>query len=110
MRTPRSKVSRARIGARIDADVVVLGAGIAGLAAAVRLREQGLRVIVLEARDRIGGRIHTVRDSQLRSPVELGAEFVHGDAPRTSALFRETRSPLLRVPVTHWEVRRGTAT
>jgi len=60
------------------ADVLVLGAGIAGLAAAERLSAAGRRVLVLEARDRIGGRIHTVDDPGLHHPVELGAEFVHG--------------------------------
>src|SRR4051812_30578875 len=43
-------------------DVVVIGAGVAGLAAADRLREEGADVVVLEARDRIGGRILTLRD------------------------------------------------
>ena len=60
------------------ADVAVLGAGVAGLAAARELRRRGLTVVVLEARDRIGGRILTVRDPRLPVPVELGAEFVHG--------------------------------
>jgi len=60
------------------ADVLVLGAGIAGLAAAERLAAAGRRVLVLEARDRIGGRIHTVDDPGLHHRVELGAEFVHG--------------------------------
>ena len=60
------------------ADVLVLGAGIAGLAAAERLAAAGRRVLVLEARDRLGGRIHTVDDPGLQHPVELGAEFVHG--------------------------------
>ena len=54
-----------------SADVVVLGAGIAGLAAAERLGAAGRRVVVLEARDRIGGRIHTVDDPGLNVPVEL---------------------------------------
>ena len=61
-----------------DADVLVVGAGIAGLAAAQRLAAAGQRVLVLEARDRIGGRIHTAHDPDLETPVELGAEFVHG--------------------------------
>ena len=50
-----------------SADVVVLGAGIAGLAAAERLGAAGRRVVVLEARDRIGGRIHTVDDPGLNA-------------------------------------------
>lgn len=58
--------------------VIVIGAGMAGLAAAQRLRTEGAQVVVLEARDRIGGRVHT--DHSLAShPVELGAEYIHGD-------------------------------
>jgi monoamine oxidase len=73
-----------------SADVVVLGAGIAGLAAAERLGAAGRRVVVLEARDRIGGRIHTVDDPGLNVPVELGAEFVHGLPAELVELVRET--------------------
>jgi monoamine oxidase len=73
-----------------SADVVVLGAGIAGLAAAERLGSAGRHVVVLEARDRIGGRIHTVDDPGLRLPIELGAEFVHGRPTELVELIRET--------------------
>ena len=59
-------------------DVVVIGAGIAGLAAAHALVQAGYRVRVLEARDRIGGRIWT-DDSPSDGPIERGAEFIHGD-------------------------------
>jgi len=58
--------------------VIVIGAGAAGLSAAAALGEAGLAVAVLEARERIGGRIITLRDPVCQSPVELGAEFVHG--------------------------------
>jgi monoamine oxidase len=71
-----------------DADVLVVGAGIAGLAAAERLAAAGRRVLVLEARDRIGGRIHTAHDPDLEVPVELGAEFVHGHPAELIALIR----------------------
>lgn len=71
-----------------DADVLVVGAGIAGLAAAERLAAAGRRVLVLEARDRIGGRIHTAHDPDLEAPVELGAEFVHGHPPELIELIR----------------------
>ena len=63
-----------------DVDVVVVGAGVSGLAAARRLTETGARVAVLESRDRIGGRIATVRDDRTPVPIELGAEFIHGSA------------------------------
>ncbi|MCT7983794.1 FAD-dependent oxidoreductase [Laspinema sp. A4] len=56
--------------------VLVIGAGIAGLAAARELQGQGFQVTVLEGRDRIGGRIHTSRT--LGFPVDLGASWIHG--------------------------------
>lgn len=59
-------------------DVVVVGAGAAGLMAARELARRGLRVAVLEARDRIGGRILTQRLAD-GPAVELGPEFIHGD-------------------------------
>ena len=62
----------------------------AGLAAAERLGAAGRRVVVLEARDRIGGRIHTVDDPGLDHPVELGAEFVHGRPAELVELIRDT--------------------
>lgn len=66
----------------MDADVVVVGAGAAGLAAARRLVDAGRRVRVVEAGADVGGRIRTARTPE-GSAVELGAEFVHGAAPRT---------------------------
>ena len=59
-------------------DIIVLGAGVAGLAAAEVLGNAGLRVAVLEARDRVGGRIHTLPGLTPDHAIELGAEFVHG--------------------------------
>ena len=62
-------------------DIAVIGAGAAGLAAAVTAERSGARVVVLEARNRIGGRIFTHRDPLCATPIELGAEFVHGKSP-----------------------------
>jgi len=56
--------------------VIVVGAGIAGLGAARVLADAGVAVIVVEARDRIGGRIHT--DRSLGVPIDLGASWIHG--------------------------------
>lgn len=66
-----------------DADVAVLGAGMAGLAAAHKLMAKGLKVVVLEARPRIGGRAYTERDS-------FGVPFDHGCAQ----LHAMDRNPL----------------
>lgn len=59
-------------------DVIILGAGAAGLSALRELRRAGIDAICLEARDRIGGRILTVHDPLSPVPVELGPEFIHG--------------------------------
>jgi monoamine oxidase len=68
-------------------DVVVIGAGASGLAAARQLVEDGFDVVVVEARDRIGGRIFTHRDSSTPVPIELGAEFIHGSAPELDEIL-----------------------
>ena len=58
-----------------DVDVAVVGAGAAGLAAAKALRQGGLTVVVLEARERIGGRAFT--DASLGDPFDAGAHYIH---------------------------------
>jgi monoamine oxidase len=70
-------------------DVIVVGAGISGLAAARTLVEKGLRVTLIEARDRVGGRIYTLPAAQGGLPVELGAEFIHGLPPELINLVDE---------------------
>jgi monoamine oxidase len=76
-----------------DYDVLVIGAGVAGLNAARLLAEAGRRVAILEARDRIGGRIWTqlvaLERAQPPIPVELGAEFVHGLPQETWSLIKQ---------------------
>lgn len=59
-------------------DVIIIGAGAAGLAALAELNRGGVKVLCLEARDRVGGRIATVHDPSSPVPIELGAEFIHG--------------------------------
>ncbi|HXJ54354.1 MAG TPA: NAD(P)/FAD-dependent oxidoreductase [Burkholderiales bacterium] len=70
-------------------DVIVIGAGASGLAAADALAHAGRSVLVLEARDRVGGRCWTRRMPGLDIPVELGAEFIHGEAAATHALLAQ---------------------
>jgi len=87
----------------VDADVIVIGAGAAGLAAARALADAGHRAIVLEARDRIGGRIWT--DHHFGPvPVERGAEFIHGEQADTWTWVR--RAGARTDPVTRWAGRR----
>ncbi|GAC1358646.1 MAG: NAD(P)/FAD-dependent oxidoreductase [Acidobacteriaceae bacterium] len=69
-------------------EVVVIGAGMAGLTCARALAERGVKVLVLEGRDRVGGRIRTLPVDG-GEPVELGAEFVHGRPAELMALIAE---------------------
>src|ERR1700758_2502346 len=67
--------------------ILVIGAGMAGLTAARQLAEAGRKVLVLEARDRVGGRIRTRRmEGEI---LELGAEFIHGRPPELWDLIHE---------------------
>jgi monoamine oxidase len=84
-----------------EADALVLGGGIAGLAAAYRLATAGRSVMVLEARDRLGGRVHTINDPESGHPLELGAEFVHGHPAGLTALIRSAGLALVDVPERH---------
>lgn len=68
---------RAR-AARAEASVVVIGAGMAGLAAARKLTEAGVPVVVLEARNRIGGRLWSLRTEEGHA-FDLGASWIHGE-------------------------------
>lgn len=76
-------------------DALVIGGGIAGLAAARQLTGAGLRIMLLEARDRLGGRIYTCCTEEY--PVELGAEFVHGRPEEIFALAAEAGLPIVPV-------------
>ena len=75
--------------------IVVIGAGAAGLMAARELSLAGRKVTILEARDRCGGRIHSLPAAEFGYPAEGGAEFVHGEAPVTRSLVREAELSLL---------------
>src|SRR2546427_4710385 len=82
-------------------DVLILGAGAAGLAAARDLSHAGLRVTVIEARPRVGGRILTLHDPRSPVPLEPGAAFIHGEAAETLPLARAAGLAVLELPGTH---------
>jgi monoamine oxidase len=88
-------------------EVAIVGAGVAGLAAARALDDAGVEVMILEARERVGGRVFTLRDAQSPVPIELGAEFVHGSAPVLHELAREAGLTLVDIAGARWESRRG---
>lgn len=88
-------------------DVIVIGAGAAGLSAARALRRAGKSVQILEASERTGGRVHTITDSNAGIPLELGAEFLHGEAKESNKLLREARLATVPVLGEHYRSRNG---
>ncbi len=82
--------------------VIVIGGGIAGLAAAGKLGHAGISVVVLEARDRLGGRILTHRDPDSGAPIEFGAEFIHGFPPEIWEPLQNAGSTITEVEGQNW--------
>jgi monoamine oxidase len=91
----------------VNPDVLIIGAGAAGLTSALELTRAGLRVEVLEGRDRVGGRIFTQNDPLTHSPVELGAEFVHGLAPEIWEPVQKHKLAISEVEGDLWCARGG---
>ena len=87
--------------------IVIIGAGAAGLAAARELSRAGREVIVLEARERIGGRVFTHREKHAAAPIEFGAEFVHGKAPELWQIAQAANLELYEVSGRHWYFQSG---
>ena len=83
-------------------DVAIIGAGAAGLAAARELSGAGRQVCILEARDRTGGRILTRRIGGLPLPIELGAEFVHGESRAAFDIVDAAALSACELPDNHW--------
>jgi len=88
-------------------EVLIIGAGVAGLAAARDLRSAGLTVRVVEARSRIGGRIFTLHDVTDTLPIELGAEFIHGKSPELFAIVEKAGLKFEELTSRHWYFENG---
>lgn len=91
----------------MNPDAIIIGAGAAGLMAARELGKAGKKVLVLEARDRIGGRIFPLNESEFGYPAQGGAEWVHGEAPITRALVKEAGLSIIHEDGEVWNARNG---
>ena len=84
-------------------DAIIVGAGVSGLSAARALAQAGADFVILEARERVGGRIYTIRDPRSPVPIELGAEFLHGAAKETMDIVRAARLRAVDISGEHWQ-------
>lgn len=91
----------------MTSDVIVVGGGVAGLAAARRLAQAGRSVVLLEARSRLGGRVHTILDQPTGHAVELGAEFLQGRPEALLEIIQSAGLTLQEIPEWHERAREG---
>ena len=89
------------------AGIIIIGAGAAGLYAARELSEDGSKITLLEASNRIGGRIHTIFDSTYDKEIELGAEFIHGDLKITLGLLKKYALSFHSIEGEIWRFEKG---
>jgi monoamine oxidase len=91
-------------------DVLIIGSGFAGMTAALQLAQHGMKVAILEAKDRPGGRVLTLHDPVCNAPIELGAEFIHGFPAQIWDVLRKHRIPAHEVAGDTWCLRHGKLT
>ena len=86
-------------------DAIVIGAGASGLKAAADLARGGCSGLLIDARDRIGGRIWSRREPGLAVPLELGAEFIHGQAQPVFDLIARAAGAAVDTAGERWSLR-----
>ena len=91
----------------MDCEVLVIGGGAAGLNAARHIAAAGREVLLLEGRNRLGGRVHSFNDALIPIPVELGAEFVHGRPRSTFDLLDRYHLVACAGAEGHWRHHQG---
>lgn len=91
---------------RNEPEIIVVGAGMAGLMGAWELAKKGKKVSILEARGRVGGRVWQLEEG-FGFPVQAGAEFVHGKAPIIKELITEAGLTLIPMEVEIWQAAKG---
>ncbi|MEI7486419.1 MAG: NAD(P)/FAD-dependent oxidoreductase [Chryseobacterium sp.] len=87
--------------------IIILGAGASGLMAGYILSKQGFNIEIIEAQDRIGGRIKSKNTNSFPYFLELGAEFVHGNLPTTLQLLDEAKIPYYKTEGEIWNYEEG---
>ena len=98
--------------ARTSADVIIIGAGFAGVTAGRELSNVGLSSIILEGRDRLAGRTWT-KESDIGLPIEMGGTWVHWAMPYVWSEINRYDTPLYITPFAeeaYWKTRNGVST
>src|SRR3954467_650981 len=90
-----------------DSLCIVVGAGASGLMAARVLSSKGVKGLILEGRNRSGGRIHTLEETAFGYPAETGAEFIHGNLPVTLKILQEAGIAYHPAGGKTWNARNG---
>ncbi|HVO76100.1 MAG TPA: NAD(P)/FAD-dependent oxidoreductase [Ignavibacteriaceae bacterium] len=90
-----------------DSEVIIIGGGASGLIAARELSKNKKKVMLLEGRERLGGRIHTFTPQGFSGSIEAGAEFIHGDLPITLSLLKEAGIPFYNIEGETYRVKEG---
>src|SRR5690348_220184 len=85
----------------MDAEIVIIGAGAAGIAAARRLKDRGRSVLLVEAMARVGGRAHTVMVGGL--PLDLGCGWLHSAERNPLARLAETEGVAIDRSQAAWQ-------
>lgn len=89
------------------ADAIIIGGGASGLSAGKEMAKASKKVCVLEARNRLGGRIHTLNVTGFSTHIEAGAEFIHGDMPATKSLLKEGGFEFNSIAGNYYRIKNG---